>query len=206
MSLSKLFGMRKMSKQEKIRRIELEYGWDGERRREVLIARRMNFDDPVEVYRDYEREKLREIFRNQIAELDKLNRNFWKVILGISDEEFNNLVEEDSSKDCSRVQLNSMGVREVNRLKEIKKKELRYAWDGERNREILILRRMNWDNPIEVYRDYGREKLRKLYRENLHSLTKVNRSFWKVILGISDEEFNRLTRENFRLHYQIWPY
>ena len=199
MSLSKLFGMRKMSKQERIRKIELEYGWDGERRREVLIARRMNFDDPVEVYRDYGREKLREIFRNQIAELDKLNRNFWKVILGISDEKFNNLVEEDPSKDCSRVQLN-------NRLKEIKKKELRYAWDGERNREILILRRMNWDNPIEVYRDYGREKLRKLYRENLHSLTKVNRSFWKVILGISDEEFNRLTRENFRLHYQIWPY
>lgn len=90
--------------------------------------------------------------------------------------------------------------------KSILEKELKYSWDGERSRDILIIRRMNWDDPVEVYRDYGKEKLKELYRGNLHLLDRVNRSFWKVILGISDEEYDRLTKENFRLRCQIWPY
>lgn len=38
----------------------------------------------------------------------------------------------------------------------ILEKELKYSWDGERSRDILIVRRMNWDDPVEVYRDYGK--------------------------------------------------
>lgn len=69
-------GVGKVSEQEEIKRRELEYSWDGERRREVLIARRMDLDDPARVYRDYGREGLREVFKNQVAELDKLSRNY----------------------------------------------------------------------------------------------------------------------------------
>ena len=65
---------------------------------------------------------------------------------------------------------------------------------------------MNWDDPVEVYRDYGKEKLIEVFRKELHLLDKVSRSYWKVVLGISDEEFNRLVKENFRFRCQIWPY
>jgi len=200
-------GVGKVSEQEEIKKRELEYSWDGERRREVLIARRMNLDDPARVYRDYGREKLREVFRNQVTELDKLSRNYWKVILGISDEEFNELVGKGLGKDSRVVQLvDSVGAGKVDESEDIKKKELEYSWDGERSREVLIARRMNWDDPVEVYRDYGKEKLIEVFRKELHLLDKVSRSFWKEILGISDEEFNKLTKENFRFRCQIWPY
>ena len=183
-----------MSKQEKVRR------------REVLIARRMNLDDPTMVYRDYGKEKLREVFRSQISELDKLSRNYWKVILGISDEEFHELICKDLDKGYSGDQLNFVGEKKVDKLEDIEKKELKYSWDGERSREVLIARRMNWDDPIEVYRDYGKEKLVEVYRKKLHLLDKESRSYWKVVLGISDEEFDRLIKENFRFRCQIWPY
>ena len=92
------------------------------------------------------------------------------------------------------------------RKQSILERELRYSWDGERSREILIARRMNSDNPIEVYNDYGKEKLREVYRRQLRLLDKVNRVFWKKILEISDEEFDRLTEKNFRFRCKIWPY
>ncbi len=45
----------------------------------------------------------------------------------------------------------------------ILEKELKYSWDGERSRDILIVRRMNWDDPVEVYRDYGKRLTRYLH-------------------------------------------
>ena len=87
---------------------------------------------------------------------------------------------------------------------EIRKKELKYNWDGVNNRELLIIRRMLYDNPREVYWEYDRGFLKKLFLDNLHLFDKLNRNFWKLALKVSDEEFNRKAEVNFSLSCRIW--
>ena len=89
---------------------------------------------------------------------------------------------------------------------EIKRKELKYNWDRVNNRKMLIIRRMLYDNPREVYWEYDREFLKKLFLDNLHLFDKLNRNFWKLALKVSDEEFNRKAKENFRLSCKIWNF
>jgi len=84
------------------------------------------------------------------------------------------------------------------------KQELKWSWDGTRDRETLIVRRMLYDNPKQVIEDYGKDYLKKLFLEKIHLFDRVNENFWRVILKVSDEEIDRATKENPRLGCKIW--
>jgi hypothetical protein len=88
--------------------------------------------------------------------------------------------------------------------KEISDKEAKYNWDRTQDRETLIIRRMLYDNPREVVKDYGIDYLKKLFTERLHLFDKLNINFWKIVLSVSDEEIEEIKRKNFRFRCQIW--
>lgn len=90
-------------------------------------------------------------------------------------------------------------------MKEIKDREKIFSWDGVKGEE-LIIRRMLYDDPLLVLKDYPKEKLRKLFLENIHRFFKENLSFWKLILEVNDEELEMAKSQNFRMKCKIWNY
>ena len=81
-----------------------------------------------------------------------------------------------------------------------------YEWDGVRDEETVILRRMLYDLPEEVLKDYGREKLKQVFFRRWYQMDSRNLNFWRFILEIDDEEFNRKARKDFRTSCRIWNY
>jgi hypothetical protein len=80
---------------------------------------------------------------------------------------------------------------EDSEFKEILARELKWSWDGAKDRETLIIRRMLYDDPIQVFKDYD-------------LFDKINRNFWKFILKITDEEIGKVARENPHLAFRFW--
>ena len=72
---------------------------------------------------------------------------------------------------------------------------LNFSWDGEENIEIIIFRRILYDSPEEVIREYGEERLKEIFWKFWFKFDKRNLSFWKLILGISDDEFRKKLKE-----------
>ncbi|WP_068550315.1 hypothetical protein [Thermosulfidibacter takaii] len=68
---------------------ELKFSWDKDLTKEKLIVRRMMSDHPKEVLKDYDKNFLKKIFLKNLHRLDKINRNFWKLILEVKESEFN---------------------------------------------------------------------------------------------------------------------
>ncbi|SMP15283.1 hypothetical protein SAMN06265339_1378 [Desulfurobacterium pacificum] len=89
---------------------------------------------------------------------------------------------------------------------DLKKEELKYSWDGNRTKSVLVARRMMYDNPRDVYREYGEEYLKEVFLRHYNLFNDVNRVFWKTILGISDEEIEEKTKGSFRNACKIWNY
>ena len=87
---------------------------------------------------------------------------------------------------------------------EVLKREQKWSWDGARDRETLIVRRMERDDPKEVLKDYGRERLKEIFLKNLHRFDRINANFWKLILKVSDEEIDRAAKESPRFGIKIW--
>jgi hypothetical protein len=52
--------------------------------------------------------------------------------------------------------------------------------------------------PCRTLKGFSREELKKTLLENLHCFDYKNLNFWKFALGVSDEEFNRYAKGNFR--------
>jgi len=88
--------------------------------------------------------------------------------------------------------------------RQILDRELRWSWDGARDRETLIVRRMLHDDPKQVIKDYEIDFLRELYLKKLHLFDKINKNFWKLALKVSDEEIDRATDKNPRLSCKVW--
>jgi len=83
-----------------------------------------------------------------------------------------------------------------------------FNWDGERNEDELIFRRMLWDDPHLVYRDHGAQKLREVFLTRGHQAPRRTRSFWMLILEIDKGEFDvdRDPERSFRASCKIWDY
>jgi len=81
-----------------------------------------------------------------------------------------------------------------------------FLWDKAGDRSTLILRRMLYDHPASVLRDYSQEDLKKVLFEKWHLFDKVNLNFWKFILEVGEDEFRKKRREDFRTALRIWPY
>ena len=85
-------------------------------------------------------------------------------------------------------------------------------FDGfeERRTEVFLGRQQNeemmYDNPRDVYREYGEEYLKEVFLRHYNLFNDVNRVFWKTILGISDEEIEEKTKGSFRNACKIWNY
>jgi hypothetical protein len=75
---------------------ELKGNWDRIKDRETLIIRRMLYDNPKQVLEDYENEYLKKLFLRKIHLFDRINRNFWKIILKVSDKEINRATKKRS--------------------------------------------------------------------------------------------------------------
>jgi len=86
----------------------------------------------------------------------------------------------------------------------IEEREQRWNWDKTRDRTVLIVRRMQYDHPLEVLSDYGKEFLKEVFLKKYHMFDRLNRNFWRVILKVSDEELEEAVRDNPRLRIKIW--
>ncbi len=82
----------------------------------------------------------------------------------------------------------------------------KFLWDGAEDRETLIFRRLKYDDPIEVLKDYSIEELKAVFFKNWHNLDKKSFNFWKLVLEIDDEEFNRKAKKDFKTSIKLWSY
>lgn len=81
-----------------------------------------------------------------------------------------------------------------------------FLWDGARDRDTLIFRRMLYDHPALVLKDYSRRELKKILFERWHLFDELNLNFWKTVLEVRENEFRRKRRKDFRTAIRIWSY
>jgi hypothetical protein len=72
-----------------------------------------------------------------------------------------------------------------------------FDWDGERSEEILLFRRMKWDDPKKLLKQYSKKELKEIFLKHYVRFDKKNQAFWKLILGICDAEIEQKTKGNF---------
>ena len=80
----------------------------------------------------------------------------------------------------------------------------KFAWDRVVSEEELLIRALLYANPIDLLKAFPREKLKEVFLNNLHRFDKKNLNFWKIILEIDEDEFNRHAEKNFRLASKIF--
>ena len=85
---------------------------------------------------------------------------------------------------------------------------MNFSWDKNESEEVRIFREMLWGDPREVYKIYGRKKLKEVFITQGHKADRRNLSFWKTILKIKGEdlEVNKDPRKSFRRDCRIWNY
>jgi hypothetical protein len=81
-----------------------------------------------------------------------------------------------------------------------------YNWDKTASEEEILIRRMLYDDPRTLLKNYEKDFLKKLFLKNFYKFDKKNKSFWKLVLDVSDEEIDRITKESFRNSVKIWDY
>lgn len=101
------------------------------------------------------------------------------------------------------------GARE--KVKMIAPKEFleKYSWDGKRDEESLIIRAMclgTTDEIITIMKTYETECLREIYLRRIGEFVASNRTFWKLMLDVTDEEYNRALAENPRAAWNMPPF
>jgi len=80
----------------------------------------------------------------------------------------------------------------------------KFAWDRVVSEEELLIRALLYADPLELLKAFSKEKLKEVFLNNLHRFDKKNLNFWKIILEIDDDEFNRYAEKNFRLVSKIF--
>jgi hypothetical protein len=80
----------------------------------------------------------------------------------------------------------------------------KFAWDRVVSEEELLIRALLYADPIELLKAFPTEKLKEVFLNNLHRFDKKNLNFWKIILEIAEDEFNRYAEKNFRLVSKIF--
>ncbi|OAQ19795.1 hypothetical protein TDIS_2110 [Thermosulfurimonas dismutans] len=82
----------------------------------------------------------------------------------------------------------------------------KFDWDKCGDPEVLLVREMLLSDPREVLRSYPRKRLREIFIRKIHLFRRENRTFWKLILDISDEELVKASTGNPRDSFTLWPY
>lgn len=74
---------------------------------------------------------------------------------------------------------------------------VKFNWDRETNSEVILFRRMKWDDCVQLYKSTDNAQLKKIYFKYYYKFDNKNRIFWKTILEISDEEIDRFANKRF---------
>jgi len=80
----------------------------------------------------------------------------------------------------------------------------KFAWDRVVSEEELLIRALLYADPLELLKAFSKEKLKEVFLNNLHRFDKKNLNFWKIILEIDEDEFNRYAEKNFRFVNKIF--
>jgi hypothetical protein len=72
-----------------------KFAWDRVVSEEELLIRALLYANPLELLKAFSKEKLKEVFLNNLHRFDKKNLNFWKIILEIDEDEFNSYAEKN---------------------------------------------------------------------------------------------------------------
>ena len=72
-----------------------KFAWDRVVSEEELLIRALLYANPIDLLKAFPKEKLTEVFLNNLHRFDRKNLNFWKIILEIDEDEFNNYPEKN---------------------------------------------------------------------------------------------------------------
>ncbi len=77
---------------------------------------------------------------------------------------------------------------------------MNYKWDGCTGEETIlrIMTLGDLDELTGLIKSKGKEALKEVFLRNTHRFHGKNRAFWQVVLEVSDEEFEREAKRNFR--------
>ncbi|APT74062.1 hypothetical protein [Thermosipho melanesiensis] len=77
---------------------------------------------------------------------------------------------------------------------------LNFNWDYCEGVETIIRKMVlgNLEDFKELLSKYSEKELKEIFLNNLHRFYGKDRSFWKVILEVSNEEIKRKSDESFR--------
>ena len=71
-----------------------------------------------------------------------------------------------------------------------KEQEALFNWDHSSNPEVLLVRKMlhgGLSEIREVLEEHSRDRLKDLFLRKIHLFRRHNRSFWKLVLEVSDK-------------------
>ncbi|NPA40745.1 MAG: hypothetical protein GXO18_00515 [Aquificae bacterium] len=83
---------------------------------------------------------------------------------------------------------------------------MNFTWDGVRSEREVLIRRMLFDDPRKVLKDYEIRLLRETFLKYIHRFDERNVSFWSLVLEVSDEEIAKARSSNFREAGKVWNY
>jgi hypothetical protein len=78
----------------------INYNWDYTTDKELLAFREMCGEPYQKVLKKYSPEYLKKLYFKFYYQMDKRNRNFWKIILDISDEEIDQKAKKSFRESC----------------------------------------------------------------------------------------------------------
>ena len=77
---------------------------------------------------------------------------------------------------------------------------MNFEWDSCRGNETIIRKMIlgNIEDIKELLKIYGKSELRKIFLRNSHRFHGRDKSYWQLILGVSDEQINLESKGSFR--------
>ena len=70
-------------------------------------------------------------------------------------------------------------------------------WDNDKSEETLIFRKLMWGDVKAVVNEYGKSRLKKIFLKYYFKFDKRNQNFWRMILGIEENEINKRAKRKF---------
>ncbi|SHH27827.1 hypothetical protein [Thermosipho atlanticus] len=77
---------------------------------------------------------------------------------------------------------------------------MNFVWDSCRGNETIIRKMIfgNIEDIKELLKEYGKSKLKKIFLENFHRFHGRDKSYWQLILEVSNEQINLKAKGSFR--------
>jgi len=71
-----------------------------------------------------------------------------------------------------------------------------FSWDKEKSKVELLIRKMKFQDPRKTVAEHSKDELKEVFLKNYFRFSEKEKSFWKVILDISEEELAKC-KSNF---------